>query len=132
MPHRVSPEGTFRLDRIFPGVGRVNLSSGARTVAEYRKRDALLSELYETGRLDVLRAIQTRRLTVAEVFAAQRTQRLSYLAADVLLTRPLWAELEVWFPRSAGALATRRRYQVSWIALKRRLGEAVPRSALPT
>ena len=126
MPHRVSPKGTFRLDRMFPGVGRINLSSGARTVAEFRKRDALLSELYETGRLDLLRAIQARRLTVAEVFAAQRTQRLSYLAADVLLTRPLLAELEAWFPRSARTDATRRRYQVSWLALKRRVGEAFP------
>ncbi|PYO40433.1 MAG: hypothetical protein DMD33_17585 [Gemmatimonadetes bacterium] len=126
MPHRVSPKGSFRLDRIFPGVGRINLSSGAKTAAEYRKRDALLSELYETGHLELLRAIRARRLTVAEVFAAQRTQRLSYLAADVLLTRPLWPELEAWFPRSARTIATRRRYEVSWRALKRRLAEAFP------
>lgn len=126
MPRKTSLRGCFRFDREFPGVGRFWMSSGAKTLVEFRKRDALLSELYETGRLDVLQAILARRLTIAEVFSAQRTQRLSYLAADVLLGRPLWDELERWFPIAAAKVASRDRYQSSWNALLRVLEERFP------
>ncbi len=64
MPHRQSPHGTFRLDRRFKGVGRINLASGATTATEFRKRDALLTRLYDQGRLDLLNAIRTGTLTV--------------------------------------------------------------------
>ena len=31
----------YRVDRVFPDISRINLVSGASTLAEYRKRDAL-------------------------------------------------------------------------------------------
>ena len=60
MPHRTSKHGTFKLDRLFQGVGRINLASGATTAAEFHKRDALLTRLYDQGRLDLLKAIRAR------------------------------------------------------------------------
>lgn len=126
MPHRVSPQGSYRLDRVFPGVGRINVSSGARRVAEFTKRNALLDELYETGRLDLLRAIKAQRLAVVEVFAAQRAHQLSFLSADVLVRRDLWDEVAAWLPRSARAPATQARYRASWGALLHVLQERFP------
>ena len=100
---------SFRVDRVFPSVGRINLVSGAATRAEHTKRDALLTELYDTGRLELLRAIKAHRLTINEVYSAQRAGRLGFVAADVALQRNLWEALDQWLPASGRASATRRR-----------------------
>src|SRR5438093_6474787 len=80
--HRTSKHGTFRLDRRFPGVGRVAVASGATTATEFHKRDALLTRLYDQGRLDLLRAIQAGTLNVTEVYAADRSGQLDTLTGD--------------------------------------------------
>jgi integrase len=114
-PKRLS----FRVDRVFPSVGRINLVSGATTRAEHAKRDALLTELYDTGRLELLRAIKAHRLTINEVYSAQRAGRLGFVAADVALQRNLWKALDQWLPASGRAPATRRRHVISVRALLR-------------
>ena len=110
---------SFRVDHVFPGVGRINLVGGAATRAEHTKRDALLTELYDTGRLELLRAIKTRKLTINEVFSAQRAGQLGFVATDVALQRNLWEALEQWLPTSGRAPATRRRAAISVHALRR-------------
>ena len=80
----------FRVDRLFPGVGRICLESGAKTRAEHTKRDAILTELWDTGRIDILRAIKSGRVTLNEVYGAQRAGRLGFVATDMILERPLW------------------------------------------
>lgn len=114
-----------RIDRVFPGVGRINLSSGTRKVRLYGKIDSMLTDLYEEGYLDILRAIKNQRLTLREVYQAKRAGRLSYCMADVLLARPLRQAVEEWLPTSARAESSRRRYEVSWAAIFERasLGE---------
>lgn len=109
----------LRVDRVFPGVGRINLVSGATTKAEHKKRDALLTELYDTGRLELLRAIKRRRLTINEVYGAQRAGRLGFVASDVVLRRNVWDGLDGWLPQSAKAPASRTRNGVSVRFLKR-------------
>jgi integrase len=104
---------SFRVDRWFPGVGRINLVSGATTRPEHKKRDGLLTELFDTGRLELLRAIKTRQLTINEVFSAQRAGRMGFVATDVALQRPLWDALDAWLPTSGRAPATRRRADIS-------------------
>ena len=102
MPHRTSKHGTFRLDRRFPGVGRVAVASGATTATEFHKRDALLTRLYDQGRLDLLRAIQAGALNVTEVYAADRTGQLDTLTGDrALLGANLWDAVKGWTPTSA-------------------------------
>ncbi|PYP23383.1 MAG: hypothetical protein DMD55_17165 [Gemmatimonadetes bacterium] len=62
---------SLRLDRVFgSGVGRINCVSGAVTRAEHAQRDALLTKLYTTGRLELLRSIKRGDLTVNELYAA--------------------------------------------------------------
>lgn len=110
---------SFRVDRVFPGVGRINLVSGATARAEHAKRDALLTELYDTGRLELLGAIKAHRLTINEVYSAQRAGRLGFVAAGVALQRNLWEALDQWLPASGRAPATRRRAAISVQALRR-------------
>src|SRR2546425_1927043 len=120
MPHRISKHGTFRLDRRFPGVGRIAVASGATTATEFRKRDALLTRLYDQGRLDLLNAIRNGTLTVTEVYAAARAEQLDTLTGDrAQLGANLWEAVAAWTPTSATAPATRRRYATSFTALER-------------
>jgi integrase len=79
----------------------------------------MLTELYEGGRIDLLRAIRDRRLTIQRVYDAYRNNRLPYLAADIELTGSLWSAVEAWLPGSAPKKRSRKRYEVSWNALRR-------------
>ena len=119
-PHRTSPGGNYRIDRRFPGVGRIALSSGTTSKKTLRKLDNMLTELFEDGYLDVLEAIQQRRLTLREVYQAKRAGRMSYVVSDLLLQKPLWEEVADWIPRSARAQASRDRYETSWKGLRKR------------
>lgn len=132
--HRTSKGGTYRLDRIFRGVGRIAVASGATTKGEFVARNALLTQLYQKGRHDLLRAIQAGAYSVTEVYAADRENRLDRLSGEeAILGRPLWATVEAWIGRPLWGQAaeqwdgaepghTRRRYAVSFKALRERGG----------
>lgn len=116
--HRTSAGGTGRLDRRFPGVGRIAVASGARTEAEFAKRNALLTRLYDQGRLDLLFAIQARTLSVTQVYAADRARQLDTLTGErAALGRPFWPAVRTWLATRPGV--TGRRYAVSFGALER-------------
>jgi len=118
--HRISEHGSYRLDRIFPGVGRIAVASGATRAAEFHKRDDCLTRLYDKGRLDLLRAIRAGTLTVTEVYAADRQDTLNALTGDrARLAAPLWTAVDAWTPMSAKAPATPKRYAISLAALRR-------------
>lgn len=119
MPHRTSKGGTFRIDRVFPGVGRLAVASGATTLREFEKRNALLTRLFDQGRLDLLRAIQSHAYTVTEVYAADREDRVNQLTGDrAILARPLWGTVEAWVGTEPGP--TRKRNGQCFRALKAR------------
>ena len=40
--HRISEHGSYRLDGVFPGMGRIAVASGATTAAEFKSRNELL------------------------------------------------------------------------------------------
>jgi integrase len=118
--HRTSAGGTYRLDRVFPGIGRIAVASGATTRADFKSRDDLLTRLASKGRLDLLQAIKGGTLTVTQVLAADRQDTLDQLVGDrAHLAANLWTAVDAWTPTSARAPATRRRYAVSFAALKR-------------
>ncbi len=120
-PERVSKTGTYRIQMRVVGVGRIAVSSGAKTVTEYRKRKACLVNLRDTGRLDILRAIKHQQLTVNEVYAAHMAGRLGFVMADIVLQRPLRESIEKWLKTVGKAKATRTRYKVAWNVLKKRV-----------
>jgi integrase len=131
--HRTSQGGTYRLDRVFPGVGRIVRASGATTKGEFQKRNDLLSRLYDRGRLDLLTAIRDGTYTVTEVYAADRDGQLARLTGDAaVLRRSLWATVEAWIGRPLWGDAaeqwkgpepgpTRKRYAVSFLKLRKHL-----------
>jgi integrase len=131
--HRTSKGGTYRLDRVFPGVGRIVRASGATTKGEFQKRNDLLTRLYEKGRLDLLTAIRDGAYTVTEVYAADRSDDLARLTGSAaILQRPLWKAVEKWVGRPLWGEAaekydgpqpgvTRKRYGVSFVKLKQHL-----------
>lgn len=110
-----------RIDRVFPGVGRICLSSGTTKAGLFRRLNSMLTDLHEHGYIDILAAIKDGRLTLQEVYQAKRAERLSYVLADMLLDRPLEASLEAWLPVSARASSSRERYRVSWSGLLDRI-----------
>jgi integrase len=134
--HRTSKNGSYRLDRVFPGVGRIAVTSGSTTKTEHEKRNALLTRLYDQGRLDILRAIASKSYTVTEVYAADREERLSSLTGErAILRRPLWEAVEKWLGRPLWGDAaeswkglelgpTRKRYGVAFKSLRKRAGLA--------
>lgn len=118
--HRTSEGGTYRLDRVFPGVGRLAVASGATTTGEFRKRNDLLTRLYEKGRLDLLTAIRDGSYSVTEVYAADRDNELARLTGDAaVLTRPLFATVDDWIGTTPGV--TERRYKTSFAKLRKHL-----------
>ena len=119
MTHRISKTGSFRIDRRFRGVGRIALASGTTERKMFRKLNTMLSELYEDGHLDILSTIKHQNLSLQEVYQARRTGRLPYLASELVLQRNLWSVVRDWCPRSALSDGTRKRYAVSFRALKR-------------
>lgn len=127
-PAKTSKDGTYRFDRVFRSVGRVTLSSGTRKLAEFRRRDALLTKLYDQSRLDILRALLERRLTIQDVVLADRQERLSAMASDLLARRPLWPAVNAVLDRmKPGATVTR--YRGSWKAFAER-GPLGPRATI--
>lgn len=117
-PTRTSKAGSFRFDRIFRGVGRVQLASGAKTLREFNRRDALLTKLYEQGRLDLLRGFQAGTITMAELVDADRREQLATTRADHLtLRRPLWVTVNSLMAKES---RTFLRYRQSLNALKAR------------
>ena len=111
---------TLIVDRVFPEVGRIALASGATTKTERNKRNALLTRLYDQGRLDLLRAIRDGSLTITEVYGADRAGQLETLTGDrARLGANLQEAVAAWTPRSALAEPTRKRYASSFAALER-------------
>lgn len=109
---------SFEIDRRFQGVGRIRMSSGTRSKRVFRKLDSLLTELYEDGRLEVLRAIRDGRVSLREVYDAKRRGVLTYEPTELVLRRPLWREVGAWLEDAAPTEATRKRYEVSFRSLR--------------
>lgn len=131
--------GRLRFNRVFPApVGRIHKSSGARTLREFRKRDAILTDLAEEGQLDVLLAFKRDDVTIEQLVQAKRKKRLASasLMADIKLKSRLWDKDE----KERGAVtttiaamrcsqATKDRYTVAFSQLEAIAAEHLPDDA---
>jgi len=116
--HLHGRERTFRFDRFIRGVGRIRLSSGASTATEFGRRNGILTKLYETGRLDVLRAFKTGKISIAQLVDLDRRDDLKGAFVDLNLARPLWKLVTENLPNMGRGQETRRRYATSWKKLE--------------
>lgn len=102
--------GAFQFDRVFPGVGRIKKSSGTEKLKEFQRRDALLTKLFETSALDVLRAFKAGKITIEEIVAADRGSHAAMSLQRLATTAKLATAITEALPRMGGAAATRDRY----------------------
>ena len=111
----------FRFDRVFQGVGRVQRSSGTNRIGEFRKRDAILTKLFENAQLEVLRSFQRGEVTIEQLVEADRVGRLkgADLMSDMALRQPLWNAVDATLPKMGSSDETRRRYFTSLAKLQR-------------
>jgi integrase len=117
----IPAKGNARIDRIFPGVGRIRRSAETKDPDEKRELDDILTELYEDEQLESLRAFRDGLLAVAELREAKRKGRLTdeYLLERIKLERPLWTVIDEILPELGEAAATRERYEASAKKLRR-------------
>lgn len=110
--------GSFRFDEEIPGVGRLRLKSGARTLREHHRRVALIRKLRDQGRLDLLRSLHARDISILELLDADRRDQIPHLVADVFTSRPLWPTVDKVLDGIRKAPATVLTYRKSFKALK--------------
>src|SRR5262245_24370297 len=67
------------IQHVVRGVGRPQLSTGTKSEALARQYDRLVLDLKELGRLDALRALKARRITIAELYANRLPDKLNAL-----------------------------------------------------
>jgi hypothetical protein len=130
-----------RIDRSVPGIGRVALRTGARTIAEHRARVALFDRLIEAGQVETIGMLVRGEITWGELRQAQRKNRLhsDTLAADVALVRNLWVAIAATLKRMGKTESSRTRYELAFAQLKRLavdfrecVPERLPRRQVPS
>lgn len=123
-PHRTGGErrGKFRFDRRFPGVGRINVSSGTANPQEFRRRDAVLTKLFDSAQVEVLQAFRQGLITIEQLVDADRAGRLrsAELLSDLALREGLSTAIERTLPSMGKSSETRRRYGTSLHKLRAR------------
>ena len=105
--------GAYQFDRRFPGVGRIKKSSGTTSLSEFRRRDALLTKLFETSALDVLRAFHEGQITIEEIVEADRGNNPVLSMQRLATTQRLVPAIEAALPRMGSGKETRERYRRS-------------------
>lgn len=78
-PHRDHHQGTFIIDLRFRRVGRIRRASGTLDKKMFGKMRAMLQTLFDRGRLDLLRSLQSGVISPMELWDAYRANRLESL-----------------------------------------------------
>lgn len=103
--------GTFIIRRSFRGIGTIRVATGTKKVAQLQRYNAMLTDLWDLGRVDLLKALLDRTLTVPDLFATfGRTKEKRSLPSSGSLA-PLAAAFERWLKglnRSASHVSTYR------------------------
>ncbi len=94
-PHRHSKGGTYMIDRVFGGSLRIHRASGTTDKATFRRIDAMLTELYGRGRLDILEAIRDLVVSPLQVLDATQRKGLDRLPTSESIV-PLWTAIDAW------------------------------------
>jgi integrase len=89
---------TLILDRVFPVIGRIKRATGTTKPSVKRKMSEMLTDLYEQGRLDLLREIRDGRLPLMEVYDAYRRHALDELPTGPE-ARPLATTMRAWIDK---------------------------------
>lgn len=90
-----SDRGTLAFDRMIRGVGRFRCASGTTDKKVFRRLDDMLNGLLDQGRIDLIDAMKSRKLSMMQVYNAYRLGELDRLpSVDQLI--PLRDALETF------------------------------------
>lgn len=125
-PFRREGSPYWYVRREIRGVGNVTLSTHTTSQARARRFDDLLLELRDNGRLDVIRALKQRRISLVELYANRSQPDALLERAESPSVRGL---VDEWLSLGARDRGIRdrsmQRYASSW----RRIWEVLPASA---
>ena len=103
----------------FTEIGRINRPSGAKSWDDYGRRIALLDELYDQGKLDLLREFAAGRVKMDELMRLKRQHRLDSGARELRLKRPLFATFDTLVQDMGSKKKTRDGYQSLFLRMVR-------------
>lgn len=122
MPHHINGRGSYRLDRTFPGIGRLARATGTHKARTFDSINAMVSTLYETGRLDVLRRMRDGELHPMVAYSEWReTGTVQRYSAEPKLT-----EVVAWVEQAK--IGSHARY--SYRAQVRRIARQYPHATI--
>lgn len=94
--YKTNDRGTYVLDWRRPEIGRTRRATGIRdNVQMVRKLRTMMDNLYENGRLDVLRDIKNGVIRPLEAYEFWRTQELEQIPSVATL-RPIKPTIPDW------------------------------------
>ncbi len=108
--HKVGGMKNLRIDRVFKGVGRIAISSGTESKKVYNGILAMLDDLQERGRLDDIKAIQSKHLTPLQAYNKWKDGKLVGVASVAYVTS-LRDTLNEWVKTYPIAETTRAGYK---------------------
>jgi hypothetical protein len=128
-PYRIKGKGSLRVDRHFKGVGRLQKSTGVYDLPSYRNINTMLTQLYRTGKHDVLREIISGHVSILEVYGYWTDGKLDHLpsAASLQLVDP---SVFNWIDDHYNIETTRRNYKSAVSRLVSEVGN-IPIQELP-
>jgi hypothetical protein len=98
VPHKSHGKGSYVLDRMFPGVGRVCRASGTTNRNTFKALNGMLDTLWSLGRLDVLECIRDGDLHPMVVWSHIRRDGVGSIPTPERLA-PLDPGLKDWVDR---------------------------------
>jgi len=90
-PYRDSGRGSFVIDRVVPGVGRIKRASGTTDRATYKRLVSMVDTLKAKGRLDLLEGMRDGLVTPLQLWGAFRRGDLDRLPSAETVA-PLWSK----------------------------------------
>ena len=61
-PHKANKRGSWRIDKVYRGVGRICLSSGTDDKRVFKRVVQMLDDIARSERADLLKAVKQRRV----------------------------------------------------------------------
>lgn len=113
-------DGNFRFDRVIKGVGRITNSSETNSVAEFRRREALLLKLRDQSRLELLRAFKAGRISMAELMDADLRDDLARSETGIVNQRRFLEAARAIVKQKVRNARTRKDYEQGLNSLERR------------
>ena len=118
MPYRINQRGSLVVDRRYRELGRIRRASGIHNKAMLTKLHTMMDNLYENGRLDVLRDIKSGVVRPLEVYEHWRTQQIEQVPSVATL-KPIVPAIPDWIEKHEVSDKTKKGYREHFRAFQK-------------